>query len=145
MPAVAGPDVNGQATRSARVGRNNDAGDTSPHALTAPASPWTLHAGSIIAASLITGLNSDLPGLVTAQVTQNVYDSVTGRSLLIPQGSRLIGSYDSDIAFGQSRALVVWQRIILPDGSSIRIDRSEERRVGKECVSTCRSRWSPEP
>src|SRR3546814_20065133 len=51
-----------------------------------------------------------------------VYDSVTGRSLLIPQGSRLIGSYDSDIAFGQSRALVVWQRIILPDGSSIRID-----------------------
>jgi type IV secretion system protein VirB10 len=81
-----------------------------------------LQAGSIIAASLITGLNSDLPGLVTAQVTQNVYDSVTGRSLLIPQGSRLIGSYDSDIAFGQSRALVVWQRIILPDGSSIRID-----------------------
>lgn len=122
MPAVAGPDVNGQATRAALVGRNNDAGDTSPHALTAPASPWTLHAGSIIAASLITGLNSDLPGLVTAQVTQNVYDSVTGRSLLIPQGSRLIGSYDSDIAFGQSRALVVWQRIILPDGSSIRID-----------------------
>src|SRR3546814_18271021 len=87
---------NGQATRAALVGRNNDAGDTRPNALTAPASPWTLHAGSIIAASLITGLNSDLPGLVTAQVTQNVYDSVTGRSLLIPQGSRLIGSYDRD-------------------------------------------------
>src|SRR3546814_11674231 len=79
-------------------------------------------AGSVIAASLITGLNSDLPGLVTAQVTENVYDSVTGRTLLLPQGSRLIGSYDSVVAFGQSRALVVWQRIILPDGSSIRID-----------------------
>jgi type IV secretion system protein VirB10 len=122
VPAVAGPDANGQADRAALVGRANDGADTNPHALTTPASPWTLQAGSIIAASLITGLNSDLPGLVTAQVTQNVYDSVTGRSLLIPQGSRLIGSYDSDIAFGQSRALVVWQRIILPDGSSIRID-----------------------
>lgn len=76
----------------------------------------------MISASLITGLNSDLPGLVTAQVTENAYDSVTGRTLLIPQGARLIGSYDSVVAFGQSRALVVWQRIILPDGSSIRID-----------------------
>jgi type IV secretory pathway VirB10-like protein len=60
--------------------------------------------------------------LVTAQVTENVYDSVTGRTLLIPQGSRLIGSYDSVVAFGQKRALVAWQRIILPDGSSVRID-----------------------
>lgn len=76
----------------------------------------------MIAASLITGLNSDLPGLVTAQVTENAYDSVTGRTLLLPQGSRLIGSYDSVVAFGQKRALVVWQRIILPDGSSVRID-----------------------
>ncbi len=79
-------------------------------------------AGSIIAASLITGLNSDLPGLVVAQVTENVYDTVTGRTLLIPQGARLIGSYDSVIAFGQSRALLVWRRIVLPDGSSIQID-----------------------
>lgn len=76
----------------------------------------------MIAASLITGLHSDLPGLVTAQVTENAYDSVTGRTLLIPQGSRLIGSYDSVVAFGQKRSLVVWQRIILPDGSSVRID-----------------------
>src|SRR3546814_4754228 len=104
------------------VGRANDGADVNPHRLTAPVSPWTLQAGSVIAASLITGLNSDLPGLVTAQVTENVYDSVTGRSLLILQGSRLIGSYDSVVVFGQSRALVVWQRIILPDGSSIRID-----------------------
>ena len=116
------PDLEGQPRRAAMVGGANDGADTNPHALTAPASPWTLQAGSIIAASLVTGLDSDLPGLVTAQVTENVYDSVTGRSLLIPQGSRLIGRYDSDIAFGQSRALVLWQRIILPDGSSIRID-----------------------
>ena len=67
-------------------------------------------------------MNSDLPGLVIAQLTENVFDSVTGRTLLIPQGSRLIGTYDSVVAFGQSRALVVWQRIIMPDGSSIQID-----------------------
>jgi len=85
-------------------------------------SPFTLMAGSVISASLITGLNSDLPGLVTAQVTENAYDSVTGRILLIPQGSRLVGSYDSVVAFGQKRALLVWQRIILPDGASVRID-----------------------
>src|SRR5208337_953708 len=73
-------------------------------------------------ASLITGINSDLPGLVVAQVTENVYDTATGRALLIPQGSRLIGAYDSVVAFGQSRALLVWQRIVMPDGSSIQID-----------------------
>lgn len=98
-----------------------EAGDVNPHALRRPASPHVLMAGSVIAASLITGLNSDLPGLVTAQVTENAYDSATGRTLLIPQGSRLVGSYDNVVAFGQRRALVVWQRIILPDGSSLRI------------------------
>ncbi len=93
-----------------------------PHALALPASPYQVMAGSIIAASLVTGLNSDLPGLVVAQVTENVYDSVTGRTLLIPQGARLIGAYDSVVAFGQSRALLVWQRIVMPDGSSVQID-----------------------
>jgi type IV secretion system protein VirB10 len=93
-----------------------------PHALQQPVSPYEVLAGSIISASLITGLNSDLPGLVVAQVTENVFDSVKGQTLLIPQGSRLIGSYDSVVAFHQSRALVVWQRIIMPDGSSIQID-----------------------
>jgi len=123
LPAgTAAPDLDRQPRRATLVNVANDGADTNPHSLTAPASPWTLQAGSVIAASLITGLNSDLPGLVTAQITENVYDSVTGQSLLIPQGSRLIGRYDSDIAFGQSRALVLWQRIILPDGSSIRID-----------------------
>nr|WP_245498680.1 TrbI/VirB10 family protein [Mesorhizobium sp. M2A.F.Ca.ET.029.05.1.1] len=93
-----------------------------PHALQTPISPYQLMAGSVIAASLITGINSDLPGLVVAQVTENVHDTVTGNILLIPQGSRLIGVYDSVVAFGQKRALLVWQRILLPDGSSAEID-----------------------
>jgi type IV secretion system protein VirB10 len=92
------------------------------HTLQTPTSPYEVMAGTVIAASLITGLNSDLPGEVTAQVTENVYDTVTGQILLIPQGSRLVGSYDSVVAFGQSRALLVWQRIVMPDGSSIEID-----------------------
>jgi len=115
-------DPNGQQRKADFLAGKDGAGDINPHALVPVASPWTLSAGSVIAASLITGLNSDLPGLVTAQVTENAYDSVTGRTLLIPQGSRMIGSYDSVVAFGQKRALVVWQRIILPDGSSVRID-----------------------
>jgi len=92
------------------------------HGLQTPASPYEVLAGTIISASLITGLNSDLPGEATAQVTENVYDTVTGKILLIPQGSKLIGNYDSVVAFGQSRALLVWQRIVMPDGSSIQID-----------------------
>lgn len=115
-------DPNAQQRKIAFVGTNDRGGDTNPHPLKPPVSPNTLSAGSVIAASLITGLRSDLPGLVTAQVTERVYDSATGRILLIPQGARLVGSYDSVVAFGQSRALVVWQRIILPDGSSLAID-----------------------
>lgn len=103
--------------------RQKDMGSIyNPHALQTPATPYQVMAGSIIAASLITGINSDLPGLVVAQITENIYDTVTGRTLLIPQGSRLIGSYDSVVAFGQSRALLVWQRVVMPDGSSIQID-----------------------
>ena len=92
------------------------------HSLQKPLSPYTLMAGSIIPASLVTGLNSDLPGFVIGQVTENVYDTVSGRYLLIPQGTKIIGKYDSVVAFGQKRALVVWQRLIRPDGSSIVID-----------------------
>ncbi|MDE8652485.1 TrbI/VirB10 family protein [Novosphingobium album (ex Liu et al. 2023)] len=97
-------------------------GDLNSGSLVAPVSPNSVLAGSVIAASLITGLNSDLPGMVTAQVTQNVFDTVTGNILLVPQGARLIGKYDSVVAFGQRRALVVWQRLLLPDGGSIRLD-----------------------
>ncbi|MGK9237155.1 conjugal transfer protein TrbI [Inquilinus limosus] len=92
------------------------------HALQWPASPYQVMAGTVIAASLMGGLNSDLPGLVRAQVTENVYDSVTGQLLLIPQGARLIGRYGSVVDPGQRRALVVWQRIIMPNGSSIVLD-----------------------
>ena len=115
-------DPNRQSNKIEFVNAKDNSSDINPHLLTGPASPFMLSAGSIISASLITGLRSDLPGLVTAQVTENAYDSATGRILLIPQGSRLIGSYDSVVAFGQKRALVVWQRIIMPDGASIQID-----------------------
>jgi type IV secretion system protein VirB10 len=93
-----------------------------PHRLQIPVSPYQLMAGTIISASLVTGLNSDLPGFVIAQVTEHVYDTATGRHLLVPQGTRLVGKYDSVVAFGQERALVVWQRLIFPDGASIVID-----------------------
>ena len=115
-------DPNAQGRKAEFMATPDPRGDTNPHVLTSPASPYVLTAGSVISASLITGLRSDLPGLVTAQVTERVYDSATGRILLIPQGARLIGSYDSVVAFGQKRALIVWQRIVMPDGSSLRID-----------------------
>lgn len=115
-------DPGSQQRKADFLAGKDQTGDINPHALMASPSPYTLSAGSIIAASLVTGLNSDLPGLVTAQVTENAYDSATGHILLVPQGARLIGSYDSVVAYGQSRALVVWQRIVLPNGSSIRID-----------------------
>ncbi|GGF50441.1 conjugal transfer protein TrbI [Aliidongia dinghuensis] len=96
---------------------------TSPDRIQPPASPYVLQAGSVIPASLITGLRSDLPGEVTAQVTEDVYDSPTGKILLVPQGARLIGQYDAQIAFGQSRALMVWNRIIMPNGTSVVLER----------------------
>ncbi|TSD83004.1 TrbI/VirB10 family protein [Mycobacterium sp. KBS0706] len=92
------------------------------HTLQRQISPYQVIAGTVIAASLLTGLDSDLPGLVTAQVTENVHDSVTGRVLLIPQGAKLIGRYDSDIAHGQNRVLLAWQRLVLPNGRSIVLD-----------------------
>ncbi len=95
----------------------------SPDRLANPASPYIVQAGTVIPAALITGIRSDLPGQITAQVTENVYDSPTGRHLLIPQGARLIGQYDSQVAFGQSRVLLVWNRLILPNGRSIVMER----------------------
>lgn len=95
---------------------------TNSHPLVQPQSPDTVFAGTVISASLVTGINSDLPGFVIAQVTENVFDTVTGERLLVPQGTKLIGKYDSVVAFGQRRALIVWNRLILPDGSSIVVD-----------------------
>lgn len=119
-PASTGGSPAGQARRG-EFGRS-EAGDTNPYPLRPAPSPWTLSTGTIISASLVTGLNSDLPGTIIAQVTENVRDSATGRTILVPQGARLIGSYDSTVAYGQRRALLVWQRIVFPDGSSIRLD-----------------------
>ena len=85
-------------------------------------SPFELKRGSVIPATLITGLNSDLPGRVSAQVSQNVYDSATGYRLLIPQGAKLFGRYDSKVSFGQERVLVVWTDLIFPNGSTLKMD-----------------------
>lgn len=84
-------------------------------------SPYELKRGSVIPATLITGINSDLPGRITGQVRQNVYDSATGHLLLIPQGTKLFGRYDSDVSFGQKRVLVVWTDIIFPNGATLQI------------------------
>ena len=95
----------------------------SPDRLVNPASRYVVQAGAVIPAALLTGIRSDLPGQVTAQVTEHVYDSPTGQYLLIPQGSKLIGVYDSQISFGQDRVLLVWTRLIMPNGRSIVLER----------------------
>ncbi|MFI8743903.1 TrbI/VirB10 family protein [Pseudomonas sp. NPDC077186] len=87
-----------------------------------PDSPYQVMAGTVIAAALVTGIKSDLPGDVIATVTEPVYDSATGQHVLIPQGARLLGRYNSQVSFGQSRVQVVWQRVILPDTSSFQLD-----------------------
>jgi type IV secretory pathway VirB10-like protein len=89
--------------------------------LTPPGSRYEVKAGDIIPAALVTALNSDLPGRIIAQVTAPVYDTVTGDHLLIPQGSRLIGTYESGVRYGDNRILLVWNRLILPNGWSINL------------------------
>jgi len=104
---------------NAPVDRRTTSGDR----VMAPASPFVLQAGAVISAALITGIRSDLPGQITAQVTENIYDSPTGRILLVPQGTRIIGQYDNNVQFGQRRVLLVWNRLILPNGRSIVLER----------------------
>jgi type IV secretion system protein TrbI len=116
-----GPDATNR--RLAFLAGPADRRTTSPDRLQAPASPFVIQAGSVIPAALLTGLRSDLPGQITAQVTANVFDSPTGRHLLIPQGARLIGAYDSRVSFGQRRILLAWNRLILPNGRSIVLER----------------------
>ena len=114
---------NGQDRKLAFVNASVDRRTTSPDRVVSPASSYVVQAGNVIPASLITGIRSDLPGQITAQVTENVYDSPSGRFLLIPQGARLIGVYDSQVAFGQSRVLLVWTRLIMPNGRSTVLER----------------------
>ncbi|BCN39832.1 conjugal transfer protein TraI [Alicycliphilus denitrificans] len=87
-----------------------------------PSSPYQVMAGTVIAGALVTGIKSDLPGDVIATVTEPVYDTATGKFLLIPQGSRILGKYNSQVSYGQSRVQVVWNRVILPDTSSLKLD-----------------------
>lgn len=114
-------DPNGQATKEDFF--NQDIKDLGylPNRVVPQLSLYELKRGSVIPATLITGLNSDLPGRITAQVSQNVYDSATGYRLLVPQGAKLFGRYDSKVSFGQERVLVVWTDLILPNGSTLQI------------------------
>ena len=128
MPGLAGltgqPDgTAGQNRHTAFLNGPVDRQTVAPDRVAPPASPWILQAGAVIPAALITGIRSDLPGQITAQVTENVYDSPTGSLLLIPQGTRIIGQYDDGVTFGQRRVLLVWNRLILPGGRSVVLER----------------------
>lgn len=122
-PADDGSARSMQDRKTAFLSAAIDRRTVSPDRLANAASPYVVQAGTVIPAALITGIRSDLPGQITAQVTEAVFDTPTGRHLLIPQGAKLIGQYDSSVAFGQNRLLLVWTRLILPDGTSIILER----------------------
>ena len=114
-----------QASSTARegvaaAGRHGEA--YNPHALVAPLSPFELKAGAVVPAALLTGVDTARAGPVVAMVTQNVFDTVSGRHLLIPQGTRLIGRHEGESAYGDRRAFLVWERLILPNGKSLILD-----------------------
>lgn len=113
------PILFGESNVSAKAGKDHP--DRLDSKLSPPRSPYELQAGQVIPAALVTALNSDLPGRVVAQVTASVYDSVTGETLLIPQGSRLIGLYSNGVRYGDKRILLVWNRLILPNGWSVNL------------------------
>lgn len=129
-PSMAGLGLSGQPGGVASQDRHTaflngpvDRKTVAADRIMAPASPYILQAGAVIPAAMITGIRSDLPGQITAQVTEPVYDSPTGSLLLIPQGTRIIGQYDAGVTFGQRRVLLVWNRLILPNGRSIVLER----------------------
>lgn len=126
MPAISGvSDLNQQDQKQAFLNKGHQDDDYLENTKTKPRSPYEVKAGTYIPAALITGINSDLPGNVNAQVTDNVYDSVTGNFLLIPQGAKLVGEYNSNLSYGQNRVQVVWNRIIFPDGQSIDLEKMQ--------------------
>lgn len=116
LPVAAGAD-------SGLLGGIGDPRTTSPERLTRAPSPYVIQAGAVIPAALVTGIRSEIPGQIVGQVTEDVFDSPTGKHLLIPQGSRLIGVYDTNVEFGQSRLLLAWTRLILPDGRSLVLEK----------------------
>jgi len=121
-PHAAAPGA--QDRQSAFLNATPERWTASAERVSPPASRTVLQAGAIISAALITGIRSDLPGQITAQVTENVYDSLTGRTLLVPQGTRIIGQYDNSVQFGQTRVLLVWSRLLFPNGRSIVLERA---------------------
>ncbi|AHI26349.1 putative conjugation TrbI-like protein [Komagataeibacter xylinus E25] len=130
-PAPGAPASQGRASTTARPQAANlaflegqpDCATISPDRIAPPASHYVLQAGTVIAGALNTKISSDLPGQITGHVTQNVYDSPTGRYLLIPQGSLLFGAYNSGISFGQQRTQIIWTRLIFPDGESLVLEK----------------------
>jgi type IV secretion system protein VirB10 len=121
--AVAGGalDQNGQTSKEDFLNSDIKALGYLPNGVVQQRSRYELKRGSVIPATMITGINSDLPGRISAQVSQNVFDSATGRLLLIPQGSKLFGRYDSKVSFGQNRVLVVWTDLVFPNGATLQI------------------------
>jgi len=112
-----------QAGNRAFLAGQPDRAAVSPDRIMPPASPYVLQAGTVIAGALNTKISSDLPGQIVGHVTQNVYDSPTGRFLLIPQGSTLFGAYNSGISFGQQRTQIIWTRLIYPNGESLVLEK----------------------
>ncbi|MBS1063002.1 MULTISPECIES: TrbI/VirB10 family protein [Acetobacteraceae] len=117
------PATNAQSGNGAFLAGQPDRLMTSPDRIIPPVSPYVLQAGTVIAGALNTKISSDLPGQITGHVTQNVYDSPTGRFLLIPQGSLLFGAYNSGISFGQQRTQIIWARLIFPNGDSLVLEK----------------------
>ena len=120
------PDPNGQAGKQNFLRGTNGGGSMTPQGYSASLPvpqqfPYEIKAGTIIPGILISGINSDLPGNVVAQVSENVWDTATGRHVLIPKGTRILGVYDSQVSFGQKRVLLVWNRLIFPNGTSLSI------------------------
>ncbi|MFT8646600.1 MAG: TrbI/VirB10 family protein, partial [Gluconacetobacter sp.] len=112
-----------QAGNRAFLAGQSDRATVSPDRIMPPASPYILQAGTVIAGALNTKISSDLPGQIVGHVTQNVYDSPTGRYLLVPQGSTLFGAYNSSVSFGQQRTQIIWTRLIFPNGESLVLEK----------------------
>lgn len=115
-------DQNGQDEKLAFVDQKANEDIYSGYTLVEQIIPYEVKASTVIPGVLITGMNSDLPGTVIGQVSENVYDSISGKYLLIPQGTRIIGKYDSKTTYAQERGLVIWQRLIMPNGKSLVLD-----------------------